>query len=241
MSLRLAPYNDAMRLGQGFNSYTHELCIDGAVRVQQRVVKKNAKGPANPSQVVSYSARCVEKLSDIVEAMNLSYSSSIKKGTIEISGNSTTVDENTFKLSDMNVVVSVRVVNQTIAIEDEATFMPLNSEDATAARFNDIYGDSYISGFIEGGDFSGIVSIKVIDRSNVSNVVNSIKASLLSTGNNNAKPEADEFTLGPPTTTGEDIVSSALGSALRDTQTTISINWMGGGQIKERMYCTPPP
>ncbi|KAK3367915.1 hypothetical protein B0H63DRAFT_404700 [Podospora didyma] len=214
MSLRLAPYNDAMRLGQGFNSYTHELCINGAVEVDQRIV-------------VSYSARYIEKLSDIVEAMNLSYSSAIKKGTIEISGNSTTVDENTFKLSDMNVVVSVRVVNQTIAIEEQSTFKPLNDEGATAARFNEVYGDSYISGFIEGGDFSGIMSIKVVDRSNITNVVNSIKASLVSS----AKPEAEDFVLGP--TTGEGLMSSALGSALKNTQTTISINWMGGGQIKE--------
>ncbi|CAD6952011.1 unnamed protein product [Tilletia controversa] len=33
MSLLLAPYNNAMRLGQGFNSYTHEICIDDAVVV----------------------------------------------------------------------------------------------------------------------------------------------------------------------------------------------------------------
>jgi hypothetical protein len=44
-----------------------------------------------------------------VEAMNLSYSSSIKKGTIEISGNTSTVDENTFKSSDVNIVVTVKV------------------------------------------------------------------------------------------------------------------------------------
>ncbi|KAM7211204.1 hypothetical protein V8F06_013414, partial [Rhypophila decipiens] len=163
--------------------------------------------------------------------MNLSYSSSIKKGTIEISGNSTSVDENTFKLSDLNVVVSVRVVNQTITIEDQSTFVPLTNQEATAARFNEIYGDSYVSGFIEGGDFSGIVSIKVIDRSNVSNVVNTIKASLLSTGNSKNSPEAADFTLGPSGPLGDNIASTELRH--RESETTISINWMGGGQIKE--------
>jgi hypothetical protein len=57
MSLHLAPYNDAMRLGQGFNSYTHQLCIDGAVEVKQRTLKNAAAsstgsdGLKNTSQV----------------------------------------------------------------------------------------------------------------------------------------------------------------------------------------------
>lgn len=48
MTLRLAPYNDAMRLGQGFNSYTHELCIDQAVKVKQR---KSVVSKGETSQV----------------------------------------------------------------------------------------------------------------------------------------------------------------------------------------------
>ncbi|PCD30265.1 hypothetical protein FGRA07_10415 [Fusarium graminearum] len=31
MALRLAPYNNGMRLGQGFNSYTQQICVDDAV------------------------------------------------------------------------------------------------------------------------------------------------------------------------------------------------------------------
>nr|XP_036575824.1 uncharacterized protein CTRU02_14234 [Colletotrichum truncatum]KAF6782457.1 hypothetical protein CTRU02_14234 [Colletotrichum truncatum] len=31
MGLLIAPYNSAMRLGQGFNSYTQKICIDDAV------------------------------------------------------------------------------------------------------------------------------------------------------------------------------------------------------------------
>ena len=33
MSLLLAPYNNVMRLGQGFNSYTQQICVDDAVFV----------------------------------------------------------------------------------------------------------------------------------------------------------------------------------------------------------------
>ena len=64
---------------------------------------------ANVSQTVSYSSRFVEKISDVVRSMNISAASSIKSGTIEVSGNSMTVDEGKFSSSDMNAVVSVRV------------------------------------------------------------------------------------------------------------------------------------
>lgn len=35
MSLLLAPYNNAMRLGQGFNSYIQQICIDDAVVIKK--------------------------------------------------------------------------------------------------------------------------------------------------------------------------------------------------------------
>ncbi|KAE8235526.1 hypothetical protein A4X06_0g9841, partial [Tilletia controversa] len=31
MSIMLAPYNNSMRLGQGFNSFTQSICVDNAV------------------------------------------------------------------------------------------------------------------------------------------------------------------------------------------------------------------
>lgn len=43
MALLLAPYNNAMRLGQGFNSYTQQVCIDDAVVVD----------PDRPANVVT--------------------------------------------------------------------------------------------------------------------------------------------------------------------------------------------
>lgn len=115
---------------------------------------------------MSYSARFVEKLSDVMDTMNVSYCSSVKKGTIEISGNTSTVDETTFKSSDLNAVVSVKVVNQTQSLEDGCLFQPIDDVVAGSAHFNQVYGDCYISGFIEGGDFTGIISMKALDRSN---------------------------------------------------------------------------
>ncbi|KAK6526471.1 hypothetical protein TWF694_005057 [Orbilia ellipsospora] len=218
MALLLAPYNDSMRLGQGFNSYTHTLCIDKAVVVKDAVTV-NA---SNPSQVVAYSSRFVEKLSEVVESMNVSYSSSIKKGTVEVGGNSSAVDESKFKESDLNVVISVKVVNQTTVLEDTAEFHGMDRVLPGTEKFDEIYGDSFISGFIEGGDLLGIVSMKVLDRSKVSNVSSEIKQGL-----NTAAGEKD-WTLS--TSAGQGFWKNS--SASKDTETNISVNWMGGGQIK---------
>lgn len=96
----------------------------------------------------------------------VSYASSVKKGTIEISGNTSTVDETTFKSSDLNAVVSVKVVNQTQTLEDGCKFNAMEGVPFGTDQFNQIYGDCFISGFIEGGEFTGIVSMKVIDQTN---------------------------------------------------------------------------
>jgi hypothetical protein len=100
----LAPYTNAMRLGQGFNSYTQQICLDKAVVVPQlphrsssggvgtvitdltpstgsdvsvgtddsdfgvgdgpsrRIIRRTVDGQ---SQIVTYTAKFVDKLSDI--------------------------------------------------------------------------------------------------------------------------------------------------------------------------------
>ncbi|KAI7150852.1 hypothetical protein KC352_g28640, partial [Hortaea werneckii] len=185
MSLMVAPYNDSMRLGMGFNSYTQTMCIDKAVAFSaQRLVRSE-----NPSQVVTYSSKCVNKLSDIVKSMNVSYSTSIKKGTVEVAGSNNTINEEKIKQSDINAVVSVKVVNQTTIVDETATFQPVEGILPGSADFNERFGDCYISGFIEGGDFNGIVSMRVLDRSKTDEVVSRIKKSVGSSGNKN------EFTL----------------------------------------------
>ncbi|KAH8662562.1 hypothetical protein BX600DRAFT_399566, partial [Xylariales sp. PMI_506] len=247
MSMILAPYNDAMRIGQGFNSYTHELCIDSAVLVntenhdndeQSHVVESPAQvsGPTfdrfykvaylTHLQVVSYSARVVEKLSDIVESMNVSYCSSIKKGTVAVSGSSSTIDETTFKSADLNLVVTVKVTNQTTIIKDNAEFQKIEGIEPGTTLFNESYGDSYISGFIEGGEFTGIISLKVLDRTRVDSTIKTIKSSIDSGDKSAAAGEMTLDTHGSGS-------SKSFSSALRNTESHISVSWMGGGQIKD--------
>ncbi|RBQ80334.1 hypothetical protein FVER14953_20854 [Fusarium verticillioides] len=223
MSLILAPYNDAMRIGQGFNSYTHEICIDGAVVVDDATTQTaQAHTIEKPSQVVSYSARAVEKLSDVIQTMNISYPHSIKKGSVTVSGSDTAIDEATFKSADLNIIVTVKVTNQTVLIRSNTSFVPMKGIDPGSQRFNEAYGDCYISGFIEGGEFTGIISIKVIDRSNVDLAVKRIKAKL----DGKEKGSVTDFAL-----YSHDSLSSR-GSVMENTESHIHVSWMGGGQIK---------
>lgn len=112
MALLVAPYNDSMKMGQGFNSFLQIPCVDDAVQVPPSATKTQAArsgGAQNVSQMVSYSSRFVEKISDVVRSMKISAGSSIKSGSIEVAGSSSGVDEAKFAASDLNAVVSVTV------------------------------------------------------------------------------------------------------------------------------------
>ncbi|KAL7908188.1 hypothetical protein GGI35DRAFT_480902 [Trichoderma velutinum] len=215
-SNQLTPYNDTMQLGQGFNSFLQLPCLSGAVKIYQSNIQTHvarADPSANISQVVSYNLRFVERISDVARSMNISAASSINSGTIGISGHSLSVDEAKFAESDLNAIISVKVINQTTTTINNPEFEELNGRiKMTNEKFFQTFG------FIEGGDLHGIVSIKVLDATKTANVEASLKGIF--------NGPASEFTL------SEMFASSALESALRETETAITVNWSGGGQIK---------
>ncbi|KAF8419175.1 hypothetical protein EV426DRAFT_616215 [Tirmania nivea] len=221
-SLLLARYNDSMHLGQGFNSFLQVPCVDNAMTFDQsKVVVERANAcPADVSQMVSYSSRFVEKISDVVRVMNISAGSLIKNGSIDVSGNPIWIDEAKFLSSDMNVVVSVKVINQATRLVDQAVFEPIEHSPVDNDKFFEIYGDCYISGFVDGGELHGIVSIKVLDATNKKDVEKAIKKRMNAMG-------------GPPELTPSECSDgSQLSSTLSKTETTLSVSWSGGGQIK---------
>ncbi|KAM0796836.1 hypothetical protein BDR22DRAFT_498294 [Usnea florida] len=309
----LAPYTNAMRLGQGFNSYTQEICIENAVLIEpakkarlssntiaarrasqpaitdstlhpsssdttphpkdstlhpssvdttlnprnstetltsdansvamvRKASTSSAPGnvstgpntlavpattvsPAEPTpphknvvQIVTYSSRLVDNVSDIVQALNISSSASIKYGTIKGSGSASIVNENKVNQSDLNYIVTVKVTNETSPVADKMTFNPI--PEMENKDFTDVFGDCFISGFTEGGEFSAIVSIKVTDKSKVSAVKAAAEAEIaivaapgLSAGTKNS-------------------LDKSKNDVWDDTETTISVNWAGGGDLK---------
>lgn len=68
--------------------------------------------------------------------------------------------------SDLNFYISVKVINQTMNEKDRLVYKPLanNKKDLKGEEFMQIFGDSFISGFLEGGEFNAIVSMKVLNE-----------------------------------------------------------------------------
>ena len=168
------------------------------------------------SQIVTYCTRHVTKMSDVTDAMNISAALSIKSATAGGGLSGSYVDSNKFKESDINFFVQVQVVNQTIMAEDVTKFQPIPGV-SDGGTFTKVYGDCFISGFIEGGELDAIVSIKTTD----SDTSRDIKAAL-------------EASFGKGGVGGSASASVALANskALQNSETTITVNWNGGGDIK---------
>ncbi|KAK3319535.1 hypothetical protein B0T19DRAFT_361924 [Cercophora scortea] len=220
MAVLLAPYSRTIRLGQGFNSYLQIPCMDGAVDISTSRLKKaaptNAAGPGNSSQAVTYSTRIADKISDVVRGMNISPASCIKSGTVESLGNSLVVDEARFATSDINIVVSVRVINHMSTSSSDAKFMPPLAGDLDSKRFFEMYGDCYVSGLITGGDLHGVVSIKALDAVRKDQIVSMLETQ--PNGNSLMTPDEEE--------------PNEYSFLARGSETNIAVHWSGGGKIK---------
>jgi hypothetical protein len=98
----------------------------------------------NSSQSVTYSARSIDNMSDIMDALNISASASIKYGTIHGNASAGFVNENKVLNSELSYVVTVTVNNNTHAEPAEMIFQEI--EELPAEDFTEVYGDAFISG-----------------------------------------------------------------------------------------------
>ncbi|KAE8400807.1 hypothetical protein BDV37DRAFT_286304 [Aspergillus pseudonomiae] len=146
------------------------------------------------------------------------------------------------KDADINFLVSVKVINQTVTDNSLTKFDPIPKLDTTdAVKFTRIYGDSFISGFQEGGEFHALVSIKV--RNNQSRTVkdSSKKGSTKAQGKSGSqakssskvdeegqkvKPDGDDEDIGG----GNAQVKEERRVIFKQNETTISVTWSREGQ-----------
>ncbi|PGH12884.1 hypothetical protein AJ79_03984 [Helicocarpus griseus UAMH5409] len=261
----LAPYTSLMRIGQGFNSYTQQICIDDAVVIHEcpydasknhhhdipgrfpsdngAPSRKSGCDPAdeaviqladdsvqppgagksekikasNVNQTVTYTAHAIDNLADVVDTLNISSSATINYANSHSNGSASFVKENNISESDINFIVSVKVTNELPIYPTHLEFRPMEGLDPD--HFSDVYGDCFIAGFLEGGEFSAIVSIKVHDKSKISRVKMAAEMQLSATRYfqplSGAVADRDK----------EDIWT--------DTELSISVTWSGGGSIKK--------
>ncbi|KAI0151373.1 hypothetical protein BJ166DRAFT_535843 [Pestalotiopsis sp. NC0098] len=251
MAMTLAPYNNAMRLGMGFNSYTQQLCVNDAVikpnhiKAQERDLRNKAAaaaasgdlpqlppvdfGDGGPktgtvsrtvggvSQTVTWTTKFVDSLSEVTNSMNISGSLEIKYGGVGGKGAGAFIDSNKFKESDLAFHLQVKVVNQVLEGDEITEFNPI--KDLPSNQFTDVFGDSFISGFITGGEFNALVCYKVKDKSKLRD----IKAS--------AEINFDKVPGLTVSAQGQAHLEESDTSAVAETN--VSVSWSGGGEIKD--------
>ena len=109
------------------------------------------------------------------------------------------------------------MVNQTINFKDALEYNPVRSVNKD--NFREIFGDSFISGFQEGGEFNALVSMKILNKAKKTDIQAEAKVA---------------FTAGPVDIKAEANVNVAKANIETNTETTIQVSWSGGGHIKPR-------
>ncbi|KAF7309460.1 hypothetical protein MIND_00316800 [Mycena indigotica] len=171
------PYDPAMRVGMGYNSFTQELCSRDVVTAKPAQLPPNSKGPSNANSQVASSkvsfnetsrplneqarvtAKFITRFPDLVQVLGVTPASHIKRGRQY--ADLLNVDD--FNDHHIHYVVHVLVtqeVSSSIELTELNVIATLPKKD-----FSAIYGDCFISGFNEGGEFIALISLKLEEPS----------------------------------------------------------------------------
>jgi hypothetical protein len=167
---------------------------------------------------VTFSTRAISNMSDIMDALNISASTSIKYGTVHGNGSASFVNEDKVLDSELNYLINVRVNNNEMVEAETMAFkaIPGISPD----KFTEIYGDCFVAGFQTGGEFNAVISVDCHDKSKATAVKEMIDFQL-------AVPPAPGLNVGVEQSFGK-----SHSELLRGIEFTISVNWTGGGELK---------
>ncbi|MCJ1388285.1 hypothetical protein MMC18_001130 [Xylographa bjoerkii] len=117
---------------------------------------------------------------------------------------------------DMSVSgsLSIKAV-KTLNFKDALVYNPLRS--VNAENFPKVYGDSFISGFLKGGEFNAIVSMKILNKARLTDIKAEAKVA---------------FTACPIDVIAKANIGIARSNVETNTEATIQVSWCGGGHIK---------
>ncbi|KAK7454045.1 hypothetical protein VKT23_011558 [Stygiomarasmius scandens] len=226
MALLLVPYNETMRLGMGFNSFTQQVCVDDAVKLSggegaaaEPNLRPQYKDPIiEDSDVkipheITWNAKFVDRISEVIDGLNVSVTLYFRCGTTGI-GETTLAsffDPHKLTEADINYWIQVKVTTQRLICPGLTEFSSI--KDVPQSEFTRVYGDSFISGFTEGGEFNALVSIKLRDNSKTKEVREQLKAGM------NFKAVSVQ---------GEGSIENKI-----DGEITIAVFRRGGGDIED--------
>ncbi|KAF5672034.1 hypothetical protein FHETE_3906 [Fusarium heterosporum] len=137
-------------------------------------------------------------------------------GLGQLSGKAAFVDSTDIKRADIKYLVHVKVTNQRLVADNITQFAPIPYIEA--GQFTEIYGDCFISGFIEGGEFDALVTITTEDTIKKNSLSGGLELSVNISGIN----------VSGSVSGGKDDNSTA-----KKAQTKISVTWSGGGDVRD--------
>ncbi|KAL5619992.1 hypothetical protein FOBRF1_003238 [Fusarium oxysporum] len=108
MPLLLAPYDDAMRLGMGFNSYTQTMCIYSYSAVE--ATDENMITSQTLPPKITYSSKLFEWVSEVVDTMDISRAATIKTGRMEVHGHINVLNDAKIDDAHISLMVSDELV-----------------------------------------------------------------------------------------------------------------------------------
>lgn len=190
--------------------------VDNSLQRSPRTRTEKAKA-SNVNQTVTYTAHAIDNLADVVDTLNISSSATISYASSHSNGSASFVKENSISESDINFIVSVKVTNELPINPTQLEFRPLDGLEPD--QFSEVYGDCFIAGFLEGGAFSAIVSIKVQDKNKISRVKMAAEMQLSATKYFQPLSGA--------------MADSENQDIWTDTELSVSVTWSGGGSIKK--------
>jgi hypothetical protein len=192
---------------------------------------------AKMNQTVFFSSKQIKNVGEIDKAMGFKASAAIKAGTIgpgaEAGSNLASTDD--VKSNDLNFLVHVKVVNEAVDRREKWEFNEvtdlrnrikgLTGEDAhqKAVEFTKIYGDTFISDFVEGGEIYAWIGIKSQEQSKVNELRVYASAQLT--------PMA-----APVQFAAETDFNKKRTAAFSQAETSIRVQWRGGGEIKTHNF-----
>ncbi|KAI5839639.1 hypothetical protein DFP73DRAFT_560893 [Morchella snyderi] len=199
------PYFDGMKLGQGYNTYVQQTCVEDAVTI----IPQNSGSGGGISK--SYNAVRIEDYEQLTRSLRVSSAAAISGWGASTEIDTEFLNRTEFETSDITYEVLVQGRKQADA-SSKAEFNWYDPSDA-----HEKYGDRYIADFITGGTFFARISIKVAQK----HITEQIKAS--------AKLAFSCFMVGASVTAE---VENAMRMISEHSETSIIMHSEGGRSYK---------
>ena len=187
------------------------------------------------NQTVVFSSKQVKSKAEIDQAMGFNASAAIKATSMgpgaEAGSNLATKDD--LEANSLNFLVHVRVTNEAKDRKEDWKFEEVaclkdliddkEDEHERAVQFTRIYGDTFISDFVEGGEIYAWIGIKSHDLKKTKKLGAYVSAQLT--------PMA-----APVQVSGKMEFNKEKEELFSQAETSIRIQWRGGGEIKNHDF-----